>query len=298
MEISPYPRNAVYLGLILAGLLLPVGQLSHAATEQATASAQPALPALMLARDWQATLNPADFLVSEKLDGVRAHWDGQALRFRGGGAIAAPAWFTDGLPKLALDGELWMGRRSFDRLSGAVRKAVPSEADWREVRYRVFDLPGAPGNFAERSQRLLAVAAQINVTWLVPVQQLKVPDQATLRRLLNQVAQDGGEGLVLHRADAQWQAGRSDALRKLKLQPDEDAKVVAHIAGKGRNAGRMGALVLELPDGQQFTLGTGFSDAQREQPPAVGTLVTYRYRDRTPKGLPKFASFLRTRSAE
>ena len=85
---------------------------------------------------------------------------------------------------------------------------------------------------------------------------------------------------------------------KLKLQPDEEARVVALIPGKGRHVGRMGALMLEMADGKRFALGTGFTDAQRADPPAVGTVVTYRYRDRTPSGLPKFASFLRVRDAE
>jgi DNA ligase-1 len=42
-------------------------------------------------------------------------------------------------------------------------------------------------------------------------------------------------------------------------------------------------------------LGTGFTDAQRAAPPAIGTWVTYRYRGTTDKGVPRFASFLRVR---
>jgi DNA ligase-1 len=110
--------------------------------------------------------------------------------------------------------------------------------------------------------------------------------------------EDGAEGLVLHRADALWIAGRSDALRKLKTIPDEDARVISYLPGKGRHLGRMGALVLEMPSGQRFALGTGFSDAQRDTPPPLGAFVTYCYRDRTPAGVPRFASFLRVREAE
>jgi DNA ligase-1 len=87
-------------------------------------------------------------------------------------------------------------------------------------------------------------------------------------------------------------------LRKLKLVPDEDARVIAHLAGKGKHAGRLGALLLETSNGQRFALGTGFTDAQRAEPPAIGAFVTYRYRDHTPAGLPKFASFLRVRESE
>jgi DNA ligase-1 len=136
------------------------------------------------------------------------------------------------------------------------------------------------------------------IPWLHAVEQSRVPDRAALQRQLLQLVNDGGEGLVLHRADADWKAGRSDALRKLKPMPDEDARVIAQLPGKGRHAGRMGALLLQMANGQRFALGTGFTDAQRDAPPPVGALVTYRYRDRTPAGVPRFASYLRLREAE
>jgi len=135
--------------------------------------------------------------------------------------------------------------------------------------------------------------AESNQPWLQAVSQTHQPDAVSLQNLLKQTVKDGGEGLVLHRANALWSPGRSDALLKLKPMPDDEARVLAHMPGKGKHAGRMGALLLRMPDGQQFALGTGFTDAQRADPPPVGPIVTYRYRDRTPKGLPRFASFLR-----
>jgi len=259
---------------------------------QASASSQ---PALMHAKLWSAGQSPSGYLVSEKLDGVRAFWDGQVLRFRSGLPIAAPAWFTDALPKTALDGELWLGRGRFDELSGLVRRQQPVDADWHHVKYMIFDLPGVSGGFAERAQRITTLLAQVNQPWLQAVPQATVPDAKALQKLLKQVAKDGGEGLVLHRANALWAPGRSDALRKLKPMADDDARVVAHLPGQGKHAGRLGALLLELPDGQRFALGTGLTDAQRADPPAIGTMVTYRYREMTSKGLPRFASFLRVR---
>ncbi len=255
-----------------------------------------AQPALMHAKLWAADQDPQPYLVSEKLDGVRAFWDGRHLRFRSGLPIAAPDWFTAGLPKTPLDGELWLGRGRFDEVSGTVRKKLPVEAEWRQLRYMVFDLPGATGSFAERTGRITALLAAADQTWLQAVAHNRLPDSVRLQALLKQTVKEGGEGLVLHRANALWSPGRSDALFKLKPMPDEEARVVAHLPGKGRHAGRMGALLLALPDGQQFALGTGFSDAQRADPPPVGSVVTYRYRDRTPKGLPRFASFLRVQA--
>jgi DNA ligase-1 len=253
---------------------------------------------VMLAKDWQVSLNPADYLVSEKLDGVRALWDGSVLRFRSGRPIAAPAWFLQGLPKVALDGELWVARHSFEMVSGAVRKLEPVDVEWHTVRYMVFDVPHDAEPFAKRAARLSVLVDSARLPWLQAVAQTRLPDAAAVQSRLGEVVAAGGEGLVLHRADALWAPGRSDALRKLKPVPDEDGTVLAQIAGKGKYAGRMGALLLQTPAGQRFALGTGFSDVQRANPPPVGSVVTYRYRDRSASGLPKFASFVRMRDPE
>lgn len=291
-------QQATCLALLLGSALVTVAAPAAGEDSAVIQISSELPPALMLAKDWQADLDPSGFLVSEKLDGVRAIWDGQTLRFRSGRRIAAPDWFLAALPATPLDGELWLGRRSFDRLSGMVRRSVAVDVEWREIRYMIFDLLGDPSPFGERSARVLARVAAAHQPWLQAVTQARVADRATLQRQLLQTVSDGGEGLMLHRADALWAPGRSEALRKFKPLPDEDARVVAHLPGKGRHQGRMGALLLEMPGGKRFALGTGFTDAQRETPPPVNAYVTYRYRDRTPAGLPRFASFLRLREAE
>jgi DNA ligase-1 len=161
----------------------------------------------------------------------------------------------------------------------------------------VFELPGASGTFAQRAQRLREIAVQAAWEPLVAVDQRPVADGAALRRRLAATVAQGGEGLVLHRADAAYVTGRSDAVMKLKPELDTEAVVVAHHEGQGRLAGRLGALEVRAPDGRQFLIGTGFSDAQRRAPPPIGSVVTYRYRDLTPSGLPRFASFVRLHEA-
>lgn len=253
---------------------------------------------VQLATAWPQGRSPRGYLVSEKFDGVRAVWDGQVLRFRSGRVIAAPAWFLATLPALPLDGELWMARGQFDRVSGAVRKAVPDDAEWRALKYLVFDAWGRAEPFAQRVNRLTQAVAELGHPGVVAVVHTAVDDAAALQTRLLDVVGQGGEGLVLHRADALWRAGRSDALFKLKPQPDEEGRVLGHQAGKGRFAGLTGALLLQTPQGQRFALGSGLSDALRRDPPPVGSWVTYRYRDRTPSGLPRFASFVRVRAPE
>lgn len=253
---------------------------------------------VQLAQPWPSGRSPQGFLISEKFDGVRAVWDGKRLRFRSGRMIAAPVWFLAALPPLPLDGELWMGRGQFDRVSGAVRKTVPDDAEWRSLKYLVFDTLGRAEPFAQRVGLLTQAVAAAGLPWLQAVPHSPLGDALALQARLQEVVAQGGEGLVLHRADALWQAGRTDALFKFKPQPDEEGRVLGYQAGKGRFAGLTGALLLETPQGQRFALGSGLSDTLRRNPPPVGAWVTYRYRERTPSGLPRFASFVRVREAE
>lgn len=252
-------------------------------------------PAILLANVYRGQVDPSRYLASEKLDGVRAVWDGRTLSFRSGQPIHAPDWFIAGLPARPLDGELWLGRGQFDRLSAIVRRATPDDAAWREVRYMIFELPGAPGTFSERAEQIRRVVRQAKVPWLFEIEQFFPVDRSDLQKRLDAVVRQGGEGLMLHRADAPYETGRSDVLLKVKPWDDAEAVVVGHQPGKGRHAGALGALRVRRPDGREFLLGTGFSDAQRRNPPAIGSTVTYRFRDLTSKGVPRFASFLRIR---
>lgn len=250
---------------------------------------------LMLAQRAPADIDPTPYWISEKLDGVRARWDGQALRLRNGAVIAAPAWFTAPLPGHPLDGELWLGRGRFDELSGIVRRERPTDADWRAVRYMLFDLPGADGDFSQRLAHMQQLVEAIGADWIRAVPQQRLADHAALQALFNAVVAGGGEGLMLHRADAPWMAGRSDALLKLTPFLDAEATVLAHLPGKGRHRGRLGALEVVDAAGRRFRIGSGFTDAQRAAPPAIGAVVTYRYRELTPRGQPRFPVFLRER---
>lgn len=261
-------------------------------------SALPALAArpdigVLLAREFGPGIDPSGYLVSEKFDGVRALWNGRELRFRSGGPIHAPAWFLQRLPAEPLDGELWFAHGRFEALAAAVRRQRPLDAEWRQVRYLVFELPGAPGGFEQRAGRLAELAAAASWPQLVAAPQFRVADRPALQRQLDDVVRAGGEGLMLHRADAAWHTGRSDALLKLKPLADAEAVVVGHLPGRGRLEGRLGALQLRTPEGRRFALGTGFSDAQRLDPPPLGAVVTYTYRGHTADGVPRFASFLR-----
>ena len=258
--------------LVFIALLVLASQLAAAGEEPA--------PALTLANTYREGIDLDQYWVSEKLDGVRAYWDGETLASRSGNRFSPPAWFTESFPRVPLDGELWMGRGTFERLSGAVRRKTPDDAEWRTIRFMVFDLPASPAPFDER---------------LALVEQFRVADHDALMETLTRVVDGGGEGLMLHRDSSRYTAGRTDDLLKVKSHDDAEAVVVGHLPGKGRLAGMLGALLVEMPDGRRFRLGNGFSDDERRQPPPLGATVTYKYFGKTRNGLPRFASFLRIR---
>ena len=274
---------------ICRGVLLGIAALSPN-----TLLATEPIP-LLLAETEQGQSDVSLFLVSEKLDGVRAYWDGKALRTRNGNAINAPDWFTEGFPGRALDGELWIGRGKFDALSGAVRRQAPDETEWRKIRYLVFELPNAAGTFRERNELLKREVQHANVPWLQVVEQWEITSRKALDQKLAEILKLGGEGLMLHRADATYTTGRSDVLLKMKLWHDAEAEVIGHQPGKGKYDGMLGALKVRTADGVEFMLGTGFNEAERQNPPPIGATVTYRYREVTKRGVPRFASFYRVR---
>lgn len=252
-------------------------------------------PALLLAQVYRPGLPLQDYWVSEKYDGVRGFWDGRTLRTRGGETVQAPAWFTAGWPEVPMDGELWAGRGRFSHAQSTTRQQQPGDVAWRQIRFMVFDLPGDKGTFDQRLPALNALVESLGQPWVQAVPQRRVANDAALQALLHRTVRAGGEGLMLHRGASLYRAGRSDDLIKLKTHEDTEARVVAHLPGKGRHAGRLGALLVETPSGQRFRLGAGFSDADRERPPPVGSWVTYRFRGTHDGGLPRFASFVRER---
>jgi DNA ligase-1 len=258
--------------------------------------AQGASHKAMLASIYPGNAPVTEYWVSEKLDGVRGHWDGEALWTRSGYLIKAPAWFTQHWPAMTMDGELWIARGSFDVTSTIVRSSGTDDAEWHQIQFMVFDLPGHGGVFGERVQVMGDIAAHA-IPWLRAIKQFKVRSTDELDLALEALVADGGEGLMLHHQNARYLSGRSQDLVKYKLYEDAEARVLGYTAGNGKYTGKIGALDVESADGRRFRLGSGLSDADRTQPPPVGSWVTYRFNGLTSSGLPRFARFLRTRKA-
>lgn len=286
-EQTGWVTRRAWLGALCATGWAPPWHPAHAADGP---------PDVLLAEQWLPGQSPCHHLVSEKLDGVRAYWDGQVLRTRSGHVIAAPDWFTQALPAhQALDGELWMGRQRFDALSAAVRRQQPLDAEWQQIRYMLFELPQGRGTFAARYEQLQTWVQHIHRPFVACVVQRRVADVTALEAWLEEVVTHGGEGLMLHHADAAYLTGRQAVLAKYKPTQDGEAVVLEHVPGHGRLQGQTGALVVRNAQGQVFRVGSGLSDEQRAHPPAIGSTITYTWRGQTRTGLPRFATFLRER---
>ena len=260
-------------------------------------------PQMILAKVLPDTVDVREYWVSEKYDGVRGYWDAERreMRSRNGTVIALPEWFKKQLPAVSLDGELWTGRGQFEQTVSIIRDAQADDAAWRPVRYMVFELPDPKAQYGDFSQRIVAmqqIVGAIGSPNIIAVKQWRVYSRAELAQQLAQITQAGGEGLMLHLANAPYQTGRSDALYKLKLRQDAEATVIAHNLGTGKYAGQLGSLRVRTADGREFNVGSGLDDATRARPPAIGTVITYQFNGLTKKGLPRFPRFLRVRADE
>lgn len=280
------------LGAVLLALVLMI----PASLWSSDLSATP--PALMLAKIYAPGIALTEYWVSEKLDGVRARWDGQHLISRGGHRIQAPDWFTADFPAVPLDGELWLGRGTFARMSGLARRHEPLDEDWRAVRFMVFDLPMSEAPFGQRLAELQRLLARVPTEHLALIEQFRVVDEQELMARLAAVEEAGGEGLMLHHDRALYRIGRSKDLLKVKSVQDAEARVLAHIPGQGKYTGMLGSLLVEDEQGRAFRIGTGFSDAERRNPPPIGSWITFQYQGETTTGLPRFARYLRLREPE
>jgi len=251
-------------------------------------------PPLLLAESWDNAADLSDWWMSEKLDGVRAFWDGKQFLSRQGNIYYAPDWFIDGLPAVPLDGELWIDRKKFQRTVSIVRRQDKNDL-WNEVRFLVFDAPSATGGFEDRLAFLKDSLAKGAAKFARQHPHERCKSLEALRAELARIEALGGEGLMLRQPGSKYVAGRSSTLLKVKTFHDAEAVVVGHQAGAGRHKGRMGALLVRLPDGTDFAIGTGFSDRERENPPAIGAAVTFRYQELSDAGVPRFPSWVGVR---
>lgn len=254
-------------------------------------------PPIMLAHKFENDLDPTGWWFSEKMDGVRAWWDGKNLISRQGNIYHAPEWFKSKFPDFALDGELWIERQAFQKTISIVKR-LEADDRWKEVSYVLFDLPHHDGTFEQRMEALDEWHRQTRAPYVKIHSQMLVQSHKHLADELKRYVGLGAEGLMLRKPASAYEVGRSYNLLKVKIFQDAEAEVIGYTAGKGRHKGVVGALEVRMANGKEFCLGTGLNDADRRNPPPIGSIVTYTFTEHSDDGVPKFAAFVRIRPTE
>ena len=272
----------------LVGMAFLIVMVSSICSDVVAESNQPMLPHIY------GEQNIIGWWMSEKLDGIRGYWDGQQLFSKNGRLLSPPLEFTATLPPFPVEGELWGGRNRFEQTASIVQREKP-HAGWMTLSFGIFDVPGESGTFRQRLSKIKAWLDKHQTSSAFVIEQIPVRSLQQFRDELLRIENLGGEGLIVRDPGAHYESGRSMSILKVKSFQDAEARVIAYLPGKGKHTGRLGALLVKGADGTEFRIGTGFSDREREKPPHVGALITYKYYGRYQSGLPKFPSFLRIR---
>lgn len=237
------------------------------------------------------------WLMSEKLDGVRAYWNGKDLVSRNGNRFAAPDWFLAALPPFPLDGELWIDRGRFEDTLSIVRQQQPHDG-WHAISYQIFEVPHQPGGLRARLQVLEKYLQAHPSPFIVIIQQEQVHSQTEVQQAFEKTLAAGGEGLVVRDGNASYATGRLATALKLKSRDDAECLVRGYQPGRGKYRGMVGSLICELESGMRIRLGSGLRDQDRVNPPALGSQVTFAYSGLTAQGKPRHPVYLRVRQED
>lgn len=258
------------------------------------------------------------YMISEKYDGVRVIWNGKSMQTKRGNPIIIPECFSDELPDFSLDGELWFGYGKFEKIQSIASLKNPKCSDWEGVKYMIFDAPNEKSLLLSERLKIVDKFLQttnprhiqlINQTPVLGSEVIKI-----INTMLDEVLKKGREGLIIRKDFEEYKGKRSNVSYKLKPNNDAECKVIGYTQGKGKYKGKIGAIVCEgnIADDNAlniskeinkytmnveqkivFRIGSGLSDKIRENPPKIGTIITYTYNGFTKNGIPKHARFHR-----
>ncbi|CAI2369579.1 unnamed protein product [Moneuplotes crassus] len=247
---------------------------------------------VMLAEKYKDESQIDGWIMSEKLDGVRCIWNGKTMKTRNNNAFYPPDWFKKDFPDEILDGELWMERGKFQETVSIVRKSYAHDG-WKDIKFVVFDGPELGGSFKTRLRKLAKIFKGNKSEYIEFHKQEVCEDKEHLDAEMKRVVDLGGEGMMIRDPNSFYEYRRSDKILKVKQSYDAEAVVLKKIKGTGRCYNMMGALFVRNNEGIEFKIGSGFTDQDRRNPPKIGSIVTYKYYEKTKSGKPRFPIYLR-----
>lgn len=252
---------------------------------------QATLPDFMLLENYK-NQDVSGWVMSEKLDGIRGYWDGKQLFTRQNKVIQPPHYFIRDFPPFAIDGELFTERNQFEKISSIVRSK--KDKGWEKMKLYVFDVPNAQGNLFERLAVLQDYLDKHPTPYIKIIEQIPIKTKQQVKNFLQQIEKQQGEGVVLRNPHATYERKRSTQILKLKTALDEECTVIAHHQGKGQFENMLGSISCQNHRGI-FKIGSGFNLIERRNPPPIGSIITYKYRGLTKNGLPRFATYWRSK---
>ncbi len=158
------------------------------------------------------TINPRGYWLSEKLDGCRCFFVGDAFLSRNGHRFKVPQWWLEGMPNARLDGELFAGRGEFDRLVSTIQTKGSS---WEGIRFMVFDWAALRQTIEERHQHLAKLSLP---PWCRIVPHRLCAGCDDLDQTEAAIVAAGGEGCVLREPGSFYRP--NNFLKVKRLFPD------------------------------------------------------------------------------
>lgn len=239
--------------------------------------------------------NITGWVMSEKLDGVRAVWNGSELLSRQGNRFHPHPDFIKNFPPFPLDGELWTKRNDFETVASTVTDDNTSTR-WLNLTYNIFEAPNAKGDFFKRIENVRQWFERHPNRNATIIKQIPVKSNNDLMQFLRKIEQLGGEGIMVKNPYLPYTAGRTANLLKVKSYDDMEGRVIGYRKGQGKFTGMIGSLHIELENGVRFYLGSGLTQEDRKNPPPIGSIITFKFYGWTESGKPRFASFMRIRN--
>lgn len=246
-------------------------------------------PDLLLLKTYKGQ-NTTNWVMSEKLDGIRAYWDGNELLTRNGKKIHAPLWFTKDYPKFEIDGELWTKRGDFENISSIVRDTIPSQ-NWSQIRHFIYEVPNAKGGLFQRLEHVKPYENEI----IKILPQIFIKNIEHQKNYLKEIEAKKGEGIVVRNPNALYINKRTSEALKVKTFKDTECKITGFTKGQGKYLDKVGAIICQFPNQITFKIGSGLNDYLRNNPPKIGTNITFKYQNFTKYGKPRFPVYLRIR---
>jgi DNA ligase-1 len=213
------------------------------------------------------TLSLGALYMSEKFDGIQAVRKGNELFSRNGTKLHAPKAYIREIPPDQI-GELWTARADFDNVQSIVMSHDSQEEKWFGVKFLMFN--------SQARETPLA----LHVKWHRPV------DHKEITMFYARTVRARGEGIVIRKYNDEY---------KVKPTYDREARVIGYQDGEGKYEGQCGALVIEF-NGIRQKVGSGLTDAQRQAPPKIGSVITVAYGGITKLGLLRFPRFIAVRN--